>query len=247
MANIRTLNAADLDDCMKLKDDAGWNQTKADWRALLQWEPNGCFGIEIDERVVATATAVVHNEVGWIGMVLTDSGFRGRGLATALMKHALAYLEPRTATVKLDASAEGEPIYRKLGFVEEAVIERWVTPGVGESGVLSGKYSGPLRHAGIPIEAVAECTGAWGAARSGSAAWYFGPCYGYSSDAVEQVVRTLLAGRGKAFWDVFPAHPAAAIAARLGFVPARRLLRMSLGVPVPTPPDVFAIAGFEWG
>ena len=247
MANIRTLTAADLDDCMKLKDAAGWNQTKADWLALLKWEPEGCFGIEIDGRVVATATAVVHNRVGWIGMVLTDRAFRGQGLATALMRHSLAYLEPRAATVKLDASAEGEPIYRKLGFAEETVIERWITPGVSESGVLSGKYAGPLRHAGISIEAVAECSDAWGAIRSGSAAWYFGPCYGQSSEAVEQVARTLLAGRGRAYWDVFPNRPAAAIASRLGFVPARRLLRMSLGAPSPTPPDVYAIGGFEWG
>lgn len=247
MATIRCLQEADLADCMKLKEAAGWNQTLADWRALLQWEPLGCFGVEEDGRVVSTATAVVHDGVGWIGMVLTDPLFRGKGLATALMKHSLAYLEPLAATVKLDASAEGEPIYRKLGFEEEAVIDRWVSAGVAAGSALFGQYSGPLRHADIPIEGIAECEGAWAAGRPGSGAWYFGPCYGQSDEAVEQVARALLAGRGKAVWDLFPAHPAAAIASRLGFAPSRRLLRMTRGLPAPTPADVYAIAGFEWG
>jgi GNAT superfamily N-acetyltransferase len=247
MATIRCLRDTDLGDCMKLKEAAGWNQTLADWQALLRWEPLGCFGIEVEGRVVSTATAVVHEGVGWIGMVLTDPLFRGQGMATGLMKHSLAYLEPLAKTVKLDASAEGEPIYRKLGFAEEAVIERWVSEGVVDAVGVTGQYTGPLRHADLPIEAVAECEGAWAAGRTGSGAWYFGPCYGESEGAVEQVARALLAGRGRAIWDLFPTHLAAAVAARLGFAPSRRLLRMTLGVPSPTPSDVYAIAGFEWG
>ena len=54
-------------------------------------------------------------------------------------------------------------------------------------------------------------------------------------------------GRGRTMWDLFPDHPAAAIAARLGFRPSRQLLRMVRGKALPTPPDVYAIAGFEWG
>lgn len=247
MATIRCLQDADLADCMRLKEAAGWNQTLADWRALLRCAPLGCFGIEVEGRLVASATAVAHAGVGWVGMVLTDPLFRGRGFATALMNHSLAYLDSRVETVKLDASAEGEPIYRKLGFVEEAVIERWVSDGVVEGASVSGHYGGRLRHADIPIDAVVECDAAWAAGRAGSASWYFGPCYGRSSEAVERVARALLAGRGRAFWDLFPAHPAATVAGQLGFAPSRRLLRMVRGRAVPTPPDVYAIAGFEWG
>jgi len=231
---------------MRLKEAAGWNQTLADWRALLAVSPSGCFGMEVDGRVVSSATAVVHGGVGWVGMVLTDPQFRGRGFATALMGRALEHLDALVETVKLDASAEGEPLYRKLGFVEEAVIERWVG-SVFEDSPLSGRYLGPLRHAAIPIDRVAECEGAWAAGRAGSGAWYFGPCYGRGSDDVERVARALLKGRGRAYWDLFPGHKAAAVAGRLGFEPSRRLLRMVRGRAVPTPEDVYAIAGFEWG
>ena len=247
MATIRCLLESDLGDCMRLKAAAGWNQTLADWRALLRCAPLGCFGIEEEGRVAATATAIVNGDVGWVGMVLTDPLFRGRGFATALLKCCLDYLDSRVKTVKLDASAEGEPLYRKLEFAEEAVIERWVCMGVAEGALATGSYTGRLRHADIPLDAVAECNGAWAGCRAGSSSWYFGPCYGLDSDSVEIVARALLAGRGRAYWDLFPSHAAAGVAGRLGFAPARRLLRMVRGRAAPTDGDVYAISGFEWG
>ena len=249
MPNIRCLRESDLPDCLLLKTAAGWNQTEADWRALLAASPDGCFGIEVDGRVEATATAVVHDGIAWIGMVLTAPAMRGQGLATALMTHALAWTDAQgVATVKLDATAQGEPLYRKLGFSAEAPIERWAGAYGGGPAELEGKYGGPLRHhAAIPVEATAECAGAWAAGRAGSSAWYFGPCYAQSAGEAERVARNLLAGRGNVFWDLFPDHPAAEIAAKLGLGPARRLLRMVRGRAVPTPADVYAIGGFEWG
>jgi len=233
---------------MRLKEAAGWNQTEADWLALLAASPEGCFGMEEEGRLAASATAVTHEGVGWVGMVLTDPAYRGRGFATALLHETLRYLDARVETVKLDATAQGEPLYRKLGFVTEAPIERWFTDGVATGLVeLAGAYGGPLRHGAIPVDAVAECDGAWAAGRAGSAAWYFGPCYGESDTAVEAVARTLLAGRGRAAWDLFPEHAAAGVATRLGFAPGRKLLRMVRGRAVPTAADVYAIAGFEWG
>lgn len=246
MATIRTLRDTDIDDCMQLKEAAGWNQTPADWRALLRCAPQGCFGVEQDGRVVASATAVIHEGTGWVGMVLTDPAFRGRGLATALLRQCLDFLDGAVETIKLDATAQGEPLYRKLGFVTEAPIERWFGTVHGAAEV-TGHYPGPLRHPAIPIDAIAECDQAWAALRHGSSACYFGPCYGVAAPAVERVARVLLAGRGRAAWDLFPHHPAAAVAAGLGFTPGRQLLRMVRGKPTPTPADVYAIAGFEWG
>ncbi|MBI2685445.1 MAG: GNAT family N-acetyltransferase [Acidobacteria bacterium] len=247
MPEIRYLREADLADCMRLKEAAGWNQTPADWRALLAAAPEGCFGVEAVGRVVASATAVAHGGIGWIGMVLTDPAYRGKGLATALLEHSLRYLDDRVETVKLDATAQGEPLYRKLGFVDEAPIERWAGE-VTQGKYVGGSYAGMLRHSPfVPVDALAECDGAWAAGRAGSGAWYFGPCYGTSDADVERVARAVLAGRGRAIWDLFPFHPAAAIAARLGFSTSRRLLRMVRGKAVPTTPDVYAIGGFEWG
>ena len=60
-------------------------------------------------------------------MVLVDPKRRQLGIATRLMKVALEYLaKAGVPTVKLDATPAGCPLYRKLGFKDESLIERWV-------------------------------------------------------------------------------------------------------------------------
>ena len=49
-------------------------------------------------------------------MVLVDPQQRRQGIATRLMNVALDYLKDKVATVKLDATAEGKPVYEKFGF-----------------------------------------------------------------------------------------------------------------------------------
>ena len=56
MAQPRNLEINDLPAALELSTLAGWNQTADDWRLLLELAPSGCFGIEVDGRVVATAT-----------------------------------------------------------------------------------------------------------------------------------------------------------------------------------------------
>src|SRR5437879_9739238 len=113
---------------MRLKEAAGWNQTAADWQRVLGLEPDGCFAIECDGQVRATTTAVCFGrELAWVGMVLTDAQYRGRGFARQLMEHTLAHLRgKRMQWIKLDATDMGRPLYERLGFREEGSIERWI-------------------------------------------------------------------------------------------------------------------------
>ena len=111
---------------MRLKEAAGWNQTEADWRRLVKLEPDGCFAaIENDQLVGTTTTTTYEDDLAWIGMVLVDPQHRRRGIATRLIETALAYLDGKVAVVKLDATAEGEPVYEKFGFKTESLVERW--------------------------------------------------------------------------------------------------------------------------
>lgn len=56
---------------------------------------------------------------GVVYNVVTKDGFRGRGLATALVKHLLAGAEEMgLERVMLNATEAGRPIYEKLGFQE---------------------------------------------------------------------------------------------------------------------------------
>mgnify|MGYP006173085049 CR=1 FL=1 len=53
---IRKLTAVDVSAALELSEQAGWNQLEADWRRMLELEPEGCFGVEADGRVAASAT-----------------------------------------------------------------------------------------------------------------------------------------------------------------------------------------------
>jgi len=125
--NLRLMTSADIAAGMRLKDIAGWNQTSTDWERFLRASPEGCFVAEVDGKVVGTATTMVYEgRLAWIGMVLVDPDYRGRGIGTELLEKTIDYLDARRIpTMKLDATPQGKPIYARLGFAAEYEIERW--------------------------------------------------------------------------------------------------------------------------
>lgn len=124
--SLRNMTTDDIELGMRLKTQAGWNQTPADWRRFLRLEPDGCFVAQWEGRRVATTTTCVFGSVGWIAMVLVDEEYRHRGIASQLVKHALEYLERRSvATVRLDATQFGQPVYQRLGFAADYELIRF--------------------------------------------------------------------------------------------------------------------------
>ena len=123
---LRTMTAADISAGMRLKEIAGWNQTKEDWERFLQADPEGCFVAEWNGQVVGTVTTIIYeNRFAWTGMVLVDPRLRGKGIGTALLLKAIEHLDSKKIPcVKLDATPQGKPIYTRLGFRIEYEIER---------------------------------------------------------------------------------------------------------------------------
>ena len=113
---------------MRLKELAGWNQTEADWKRFLRAGRDGCFAAEEDGQVCGTAVTIDYGgRFAWVGMVLVDSDFRGRGIGTRLLERCIEYLDSiGVPCIKLDATPLGKPIYEKLGFVTEYKLERWI-------------------------------------------------------------------------------------------------------------------------
>ncbi len=126
LIQLRVMTPADLPLGMRLKAQAGWNQIEADWHRALALEPEGCFVAELDGQPVGTTTTCIFGPVAWIAMVLVDPAVRGRGIGTALMRHALAFLDGHgIRSVRLDATPLGRPIYEKLGFVPQFELARY--------------------------------------------------------------------------------------------------------------------------
>jgi GNAT superfamily N-acetyltransferase len=95
---LRRMTTADLPLGMRLKDEAGWNQTEADWRRLFALAPDGCFVAECHETSVGTAATCIFGRVGWIAMMLVDEAYRRRGIGTRLVEQSITYLERQAVT-----------------------------------------------------------------------------------------------------------------------------------------------------
>lgn len=125
--HLRVMTPDDIPAGMRLKEMAGWNQTRGDWERFLGASPQGCFVAETDGEVVGTAATISYEgRFAWIGMVLVDPQRRGQGIGTKLLEKAIEYLDGcGMPSMKLDATPQGRLLYEKLGFVSECEIERW--------------------------------------------------------------------------------------------------------------------------
>ncbi|MCC7372191.1 MAG: GNAT family N-acetyltransferase [Chloroflexi bacterium] len=130
VVRIRALTTADIPAGQRLRAQAGWNQTAADWQRLLAWEPEGCWVAERDGQVLGTTSVTTYGQrIAWVGMVLVDEAHRGQGIGKALLTHALAYLDRLgVETVALDSTPAGQPLYQRLGFAEQFELARWRGP-----------------------------------------------------------------------------------------------------------------------
>ena len=273
---IRQLIESDIPAAMQLKEAAGWNQTEDDWRRLLRLEPNGCFCAIKDGGVVGTTTTTTYgNELAWVGMVLVDPQHRRQGIAAKLMSVALDYLRPRGGTVKLDATALGQPVYERFGFQVESLVERW--SGAGNSRGRDDTNTDSLREilaldraafnadrskliealisgSVVPPVLVRDADGAlsgYALARHGTRANYVGPVVAKDPQQVETLLDEVLSqlGDSRVYIDLNRecSAPTSLLSDR-GFVKERDLIRMTSGRPsAKTSPLIVAIAGPEIG
>lgn len=256
--DIRNLTPDDTDEMLQLCAMAGWNQTSADIRRLLELEPNGCFAARETDRLIGTVTTTTFGlKLAWVGMVLVHPEFRQRGIATTLIRRALDYLRMRgVSTIRLDATPAGRPLYERQGFVPEGNLERWsgefaqvrVPTTVGgtweniselDSAVFGADRSALLRSvlADSPYPLFlsrnesGELSG-YAFARAGSRAVYIGPLIAADLTVARELLLTALGGvgQGTIFIDVNMNFEGAADLLRsLGFSRQRDLLRMRIG------------------
>jgi len=269
---------SDISAAMQLKEAAGWNQTEDDWRRLLRLEPNGCFCAIKDGRLVGTTTTTTYgDELAWVGMVLVDPEHRRQGIAAKLMSVALDYLNGKVGTVKLDATALGQPVYERFGFEVESLVERW--SGQGNSRGQSSHHIDPdsltellaldqmafnadrskligelIGRTVVPPVLVRDADGAlsgYALARRGTRAVYVGPVVAKDPQQVETLLDQVLSqlGDSRVYIDFNRECSAGtSLLSDRGFVKERDLIRMTSGQRgAKTSPLIVAIAGPEVG
>ena len=127
----------DLDELQALSESVNWNQLPADWRNFI--ELGGVWCMKNLDRIVGTAAWIPRSSsTVWIGVVITKPEWRGRSIATKLMKKIIEESSCYDSRL-LDASAMGEPVYRKLGFKEMYIVSRMGIGGICTPSRLSWK------------------------------------------------------------------------------------------------------------
>jgi GNAT superfamily N-acetyltransferase len=122
--HLRSMQLDDIPIAMKLKTRANWNQMESDWKFLLSMNTEGNFVAIYDEKEVGTVTTITYpHAFSWIGMVLVDPAYRGLGIGTALLQQAIHHTKEK-GTIRLDATPQGEKLYRTLGFELERHLLR---------------------------------------------------------------------------------------------------------------------------
>ena len=216
---VRELAEADLPAALHLSETAGWNQNLQDWQRLLSLAK--CFGVEVDDRIVASISVMSYGyELAWIGMVLTLPEFRGRGYASKLMDTALDHLgELKVQCAKLDATEAGAPVYRKFGFEDECVVERWRRSSNAPPTKELGDYALGMDHVDWQLD-----TDTFGAdrrrllttfpevrvefdchamVRPGRTHAQFGPCVAQSMGTALELATWAMKNHNDLYWDLF--------------------------------------------
>ena len=119
--SLTTLGHEHLEGALRLSRQAGWPHRLDDWQLALDLS----VGFVALDTNIATVLGTVlmtpyKRDVATINMVIVEEAARGRGLGRQLMEAVIALAGPRT--LRLVATREGAPLYRKLGFWQTGAI-----------------------------------------------------------------------------------------------------------------------------
>jgi GNAT superfamily N-acetyltransferase len=116
LATKTSLTPSEFADADALVREARWNQLTADWRVFIEY--GRVYVAQTTEgRIVATTATLPYGaRFAWISMVLVTGDYRRRGLATQLLRLAMADLAAARLVPVLDATPDGHAVYRRLGF-----------------------------------------------------------------------------------------------------------------------------------
>lgn len=266
----------DIEGCMALSAEAGWNQTPDDWTLFL--DHGTVFGLpDAEGRPVASGAILPYGDAfAWISMVLVTATRRRARIGTRILEKSCAELRQRGLVAVLDATPAGEQVYRPLGFEPLFKLTRWQGTGGGRDGMAAGIR--PMRERDLAMVAnidaaafgarrdflldnffrraphlalMTESGDGFALARQGRVATQIGPIVAVDEAAAAALLDSVLdAAAGPVFLDACDRWTG--LLHRLegrNFVVQRPFLRMARArrVPFGDPSRTFLVAGPEFG
>jgi len=142
---IRSILLNDLPGAMRLSSQQGWNQTAMDWKFMIEGKQNVCLLAEYQGKIIGTTTAINYsNDVVWISMVLVDKEYRGHGISKLLLENILKKLST-CRSIKLDATPEGQRVYKGFDFRDEYLISRMTIDSINSSSLVDEGSLQPIQ------------------------------------------------------------------------------------------------------
>ncbi|TAE39481.1 MAG: N-acetyltransferase [Runella slithyformis] len=117
---ILPLNSSDLDLLPQIQP-SDWADIRIPVRFYLETEYCYSFKAVIDGILVGTGTGILHKKTGWLATIVTHGQYRNQGIGKRITQHLLAFLQKQNCEyIYLIATALGEPVYSKVGFITES-------------------------------------------------------------------------------------------------------------------------------
>ncbi|MBZ9860368.1 GNAT family N-acetyltransferase [Mesorhizobium sp. CA12] len=109
-----------IEGAVALSRQENWPHRPQDWQMALQLS-SGAVALDDQGRVTGTILVTPYGgDCAMINMVIVDRNARGKGLGRRLMEQAFALAGDRP--LRLVATTDGMPLYRKLGFAPSGTI-----------------------------------------------------------------------------------------------------------------------------
>src|SRR5690242_7035216 len=91
-------------------------------RRYLAIQPDGWFAADESGALLGMVGAIDYGRFAYVGMMGVRPERQGRGVGKELLGALLDWLEGRgVPCARLEATDEGRPLYRSLGFVDDGV------------------------------------------------------------------------------------------------------------------------------
>jgi predicted N-acetyltransferase YhbS len=109
-----------IEGAVALSRRENWPHRPQDWQMALQLS-RGAVALDDQGRVTGTILVTAYgDDCAMINMVIVDRNVRGKGLGRRLMEQAFALAKERP--LRLVATADGVPLYQKLGFAPSGTV-----------------------------------------------------------------------------------------------------------------------------
>lgn len=117
---IQPLLYSDLDSLPQIQP-LDWPDLRNTIGFYLQVDYCFSFKVLIDSNLVGTGTAILHEKTGWLSTIVTHNEYRKQGIGKAITEYLTDFLQKQKCNfIYLIATALGEPVYAKAGFITES-------------------------------------------------------------------------------------------------------------------------------